>query len=465
MNKHLTTTAYQTQFWLFILFLWTNAMLSSGCATTVLESENPENELIVDTTAHPITPTSSYIENTPIPEISSLTPVLEEVLLTPIKDSNLVTRTTMIITTTALVTSTLTPIGDDLLDKAQLRMSILVIQDQPKPGDHHMYEVLLIDTGGGEKRTLMTTESDAVVIDTQWDISRPELLYVLYARRSDTDNLTWQLREINIRTGKNVTLLANTVESIQLLDTSYQSKWLRVLVSDPPHNLFETWFLHTQTKEILKVEGHFAGFAWSPVNPDIFAHSQSAFDISDSSIPRSLVIRQLPGIEVIDDISFEPTNWRNTPALLWHLSDPRKIRVFINEMVYVVDLDERAWTLEYNSIPFPTDDSFKQRTLQLSPSGEWLAIENPYPVYITVVQLANVDKEIYSFEHIITNQHLFVSWYGINDWIVVATIEDDVIQIYDLNNNLELIGEVNLRDAFELRSPHLYIESVGVPDD
>ena len=464
MNKHLATTTYQTQFWLFILFLWTNAILSSGCATTILESENPENELILDTTAHPITPTSSYIENTPIPEISSPTPVPEEVLLTPIKDSNLVAPTAMPITTTVLVTSTLTPISDDPLDKAQLRMSVLVIQDQPKPGDHHMYEALLIDTGSGEKRTLMTTEPDAVVIDTQWDISRPDLLYVLYARRSNTDNLTWQLREINIRTGKNVTLFANTVESVQLLDTSYQSQWLRVLVSDPPHNLFETWFLHTQTKEILKVEGHFAGFAWSPVDPDKFAHSQSAFDISDSSIPRSLVLRQLPGIEVIDDISFEPTNWGNTPALLWNLSDPRKVRVFINETVYVVDLDERAWTLEYNFIPFPTDDSFKQRTLHRSPSGEWLAIENPYPAYITVVQLTNTDREIYSFEHIITNQHLFVSWYGTNDWMVVATIEDDIIQIYDLDNNLELICEVNLRSAYGLTLPYLYIENVGVPD-
>jgi hypothetical protein len=52
---------------------------------------------------------------------------------------------------------------------------------------------------------------------------------------------------------------------------------------------------------------------------------------------------------------------------------------------------------------------------------------------------------VYRFEDRIAERHIFLSWYGEQDWIIVAT-QDGRVQVYELGGEFELLREIVLEE-------------------
>jgi hypothetical protein len=145
----------------------------------------------------------------------------------------------------------------------------------------------------------------------------------------------------------------------------------------------------------------------------------------------------LPTFEVQDRILYRYTGWTGGPWLVWHQSEPEQILLVVQGELYIVDLMQRTWSQVAQGLDILAGDGY----LTQSPAGEWLI----NTVNIRAIQLDNTPGVVYRFEDRIAERHIFLSWYGEQDWIIVAT-QDGRVQVYELGGEFELLREIVLEE-------------------
>lgn len=315
--------------------------------------------------------------------------------------------------------------------------SINIVKDE---ANNEIQELWLVDSRTHEKQLLFTGAPGAILTSLKWGIIHPDTLYVTEARGIGTGSLTWQLYEINFEVGTTSPIFTNFMEGLpSLMDVSFQGKWLRLLVEYPPSpDIGDVWFINVEDNTVIKSDDYYAGFVWSPNNPDLFAHSQNSQDIADENTPHSIMIRELPSQEIVDTIEYQHTNWGGEPFLLWHSELPDRIVVLILDQLFVVDLIQRNWSYVTGHLQFNPEDEFT-----ISPSGKWLLILSRWGV--KAIQLENIEEDAFVFEDRISQRHWFLSWYGNSDWVIILR-EDGNIVVYELGEEFELLEEFNLSE-------------------
>ncbi len=151
-----------------------------------------------------------------------------------------------------------------------------------------------------------------------------------------------------------------------------------------------------------------------------------------------------------DIIDYQHTNWGSDPSLVWHPVNHDRIFVFVFDEAYLVDLTQRSWSLIAQDFLFLPDNTLRQ-TIKISPSGKWLLLE--YSGNIESVQLSDLEVDAIHFKDEINQRHLFLSWYN-NDSAIIVTETGDV-RVYEIGENLMLLGKMNLED-YGLLIPEWY---------
>ncbi len=319
---------------------------------------------------------------------------------------------------------------------------IAVVQVRQRGEENETHEIWLMDTHTKENRLVLTTTPGTRLTSMIWGV-QSDTLYVVEIKGVGEGKLTWQLYEVNYATGMSKAIFDNSIEGLpRLTDISAKGKWLRLIVQHPPSPAEETWIVNTENGQLTKTDQYFPGFVWSPIDPDVFAHSQNSFDTKDENTLQSVVIRDVINFEIIDAIEYKNTNWGNEPTLVWHPLKPEQITFFILNEVYQVNLMQKSWNLVTQDLQISYGGAYREK-FKVSPSGEWLLTQ---PIWdVEVIQVDNIDGQPFHFEDKLHEKHRFLAWYDDNDWAIIVTESGD-IQVYELGDDIILLDEIDLNN-------------------
>lgn len=332
----------------------------------------------------------------------------------------------------------------------QLLIAVIEVKQRGEADERH--DIWLVNTVTEDKRLVFTASPGTGVTKMMWGGEGSDTLYITEMQGLDEGFPIWQLYEVNYETGQSRAFFAEPMEGTPtLLDLSAQGKWLRLRVDYWDHISFDWWFIHTEDGTVVKNslgDPYLYGFVWSPNEPDLFAYSQkSTLDADNRQIPQGIVISQLPDFTVLDIINYRYTGWGGDPLLLWDLSEPEHILFLARGEIHIVDLTENQWNRIAQGLDiFPGDGITK---LLKSPSGQWAVTTT----YIRVIQLNDTIQIVARFEDKVGRGHKFLSWYGDEDWMVIAT-RSNLVQIYELGGDFNLLWSINFGAyGIRLREP------------